>query len=173
MREPIVPDSYWVTDTLAAGEYPGAKDTAAASERIARFEQVGVTVFVDLTDARDRLAPYAPHLSRASRAHHPIVDNQVPTMAEMRATLATIDEALARGDVVYVHCWGGIGRTGTVVGCWLVRHGRAADDAIDLIRRRRLATPGFARYPLSPQTPGQHAFVHAWARQEPAKTSLG
>lgn len=31
--------------------------------------------------------------------------------------------ALAAGQTVYVHCYGGIGRTGTVVGCWLVRHG--------------------------------------------------
>ena len=36
--------------------------------------------------------------------------------------LDAIDKALEDGKNVYVHCWGGIGRDGTVVGCWLVRH---------------------------------------------------
>ena len=41
----------------------------------------------------------------------------------MTAILDCIDRHLERGDVVYVHCWGGVGRTETVVGCWLTRHG--------------------------------------------------
>ncbi|MBA3406233.1 MAG: dual specificity protein phosphatase family protein [Gemmatimonadaceae bacterium] len=34
------------------------------------------------------------------------------------------------GHSIYVHCWGGVGRTGTVVGCYIVRHGRTGDDAL-------------------------------------------
>ena len=44
------------------------------------------------------------------------------------------DEGL---EPVYVHCWGGIGRTGTVVGCWLVRHGMTGDEAL-----AEFASPG-------------------------------
>ncbi|MFZ5949388.1 MAG: fused DSP-PTPase phosphatase/NAD kinase-like protein [Candidatus Rifleibacteriota bacterium] len=32
---------------------------------------------------------------------------------------------MAAGKPVYVHCWGGLGRTGVVVGCWSRRHGEA------------------------------------------------
>ena len=37
------------------------------------------------------------------------------------------------GRKVYVHCWGGVGRTGTVVGCYLVRQGeREADPTVGM-----------------------------------------
>jgi hypothetical protein len=162
LPEPIISDSYWVTGTLAAGRYPGSKDTRTAAGHIARFEQSGVTRFVDLTDEDDRLQPYAHLLQAAQRRECPIVDMGVPTVEEMLGTLDVIDAAIAEGEVVYVHCWGGIGRTGTVVGCWLVRHGSRPDDAIGLIRERRIDLPVFRRYPDSPQTAAQARFVHAW-----------
>ena len=46
-----------------------------------------------------------------------------PGVGVMKRILDDVDEAIAGGGLTYVHCWGGIGRTGTVVGCWLVRHG--------------------------------------------------
>ena len=52
----------------------------------------------------------------------------------MTRILDDVDAALADGGAVYVHCWGGIGRTGTVVGCWLVRHG--LDDGDPIARSR-------------------------------------
>ena len=48
----------------------------------------------------------------------------------MTAILDAIDTSLTGGRLVYVHCWGGVGRTGTVVGCWLLRHGLATRDAV-------------------------------------------
>ena len=162
MPEPIVPDSYWVTDTFAAGEYPGARLASAAEQRVRTFERAGVTHFVDLTHPSDFLAPYETFLRSARRASHPIVDNGVPTVTEMEATLEAIDVALSDGETVYVHCWGGIGRTGLVVGCWLVCHGHSYDEAIELIRQCRLGTPDFARDPRAPQTDAQHRFVRGW-----------
>ena len=40
------------------------------------------------------------------------------------------------GKNVYVYCWGGIGRTSTAVGCWLVRHGMTGDEALAEIAER-------------------------------------
>jgi protein-tyrosine phosphatase len=163
MRDPIVPDSYWVTDRFAAGEYPGAATHASASEKAARFESAGITLFVDLTHPTDRLEPYEPYLTLARRVHHPIVDNDVPSAAEMTATLDAIDDALDEGEIVYVHCWGGIGRTGLAVGCWHVRHGTSPQAAVELIRERRSATPDYRWQPDSPQTQAQHAFLRGWS----------
>ena len=54
----------------------------------------------------------------------------MPRSAEAVATiLDAIDVALAQGRTVDVRCWGRIGRTGAVVGCWLVRHGLTGDGA--------------------------------------------
>lgn len=160
---PIIPASYWVTEALAAGQYPGAHDPADASARLARFARAGVTTFVDLTHPWDGLEPYAHLLDGGRRHSFPIRDLGVPTVGEMTAILDAVDEELAAGETVYVHCWGGYGRTGTVVGCWLVRHGAAYEEAIALIDERRRPLPVYRLHPESPQTPAQHAFVRVWS----------
>lgn len=153
-------DCYTVSDRFLAGEYPGAADAEIAATRIDRFECHGVTHFVDLTHPADLLEPYDRHLDRARRIHHSIVDMGTTTIPHMTRILDDIDAALADRGAVYVHCWGGIGRTGTVVGCWLVRHGLDDGDAIARIAtlRRRVVD---ARMP-SPQTTAQREMVRAW-----------
>ncbi len=50
-----------------------------------------------------------------------------------------VEQQAGHGCTVYVHCWGGNGRTGAVVGCRLRRHGYAGvGDAIELLRRLRV-----------------------------------
>ncbi len=70
----------------------------------------------------------------------------------MVAALDTIDRLLDEGRTVYVHCWGGIGRTGTVVGSWLVRHQvTAPEQALDLLTELRASDRG-AGHRRSPET---------------------
>jgi hypothetical protein len=60
-----------------------------------------------------------------------------------------------------VHCWGGIGRTGTIVGCWLVeREQLAAPDALARIGALRALT--LHCRVTSPETGDQCEFVNAW-----------
>ncbi|MBD0328939.1 MAG: ADP-ribosylglycohydrolase family protein [Thermoleophilia bacterium] len=157
-----VPDSYWVVPgRLLAGEYPGSADELQAQERLAAFAAAGVTCFLDLTEESEGLRAYARLLDEGITVRrHPVVDLGCPSSEEMAAILDEIDAARAAGEVVYVHCWGGIGRTGTVVGCWLVRHGRSGEQALELVRRRRAETPDGRR--ASPETPAQRAMVLAW-----------
>jgi hypothetical protein len=154
-------DSYVVADRLLAGEYPGASDPEVAARRLRAFAEHGVGVFVDLTHPADGLAAYEHLLGReARRVSHPIFDFGTTTVPHLTRILDDIDAALAEGASVYVHCWGGIGRTGMVVGCWLVRHGLDDGDPLRTIARLRRGTPD--AWATSPQTSDQRAIVTAW-----------
>jgi protein-tyrosine phosphatase len=156
-------DSYTVADGLLAGEYPGSQDPTEAVRRLRAFNEHGVTLYVDLTHPADSLASYERLVRPAAqRIGHPIVDMGVPTIPHMTRILDEVDGALADGGSVYVHCWGGIGRTGTVVGCWLVRHGLDHGDPVARIAAlRRDVSDAAVR---SPQTAAQRAMVEAWKR---------
>lgn len=155
-----VPDSYWVVPRrLLAGAYPGARDAADAEARVARFLEAGVTMFVDLTEAGE-LAPYALLLPDGVRTIRKAVqDFSCPRPGEMDRILDLIDAELESGETVYVHCRGGLGRTGTVVGCWLVRHGMHGEQALEWIATVRRDAPGGAR---SPETDEQRRFILGW-----------
>ena len=79
----------------------------------------------------------------------------------MKQILDEIDTAIEHDRPVYLHCWGGRGRTGTVVGCWLVRHGKATgDEALAMIQRLRKNDP--TSYMPSPETGKQKSMVTSW-----------
>lgn len=154
-------DSYRVADGFLAGPYPGSLDAADALRRLRAFSDHGVTVFVDLTHPADPLEPYERWLASGTRRiAHPIVDMGTTTVPHMARILDDVDAAIETGGSVYVHCWGGLGRTGTVVGCWLRRHGLDRGDALATIveLRRELRDATVA----SPQTAAQCAMVTAW-----------
>ncbi|HWE41978.1 MAG TPA: ADP-ribosylglycohydrolase family protein [Gemmatimonadaceae bacterium] len=176
-------NSYWVPlpdGMIVAGEYPGDLKAARATEKIRAILDAGITCFVDLTE-HDELAPYEPLLraeadSRGVTVRHlrrPIRDMRVASLPEMRAILQTIRDAIEAGERVYVHCWGGIGRTGTVVGCWLVEQGMSADEALARVTAlfRTMSRGKVARHPEgSPQTDAQRAMVRDWpVRAAPAR----
>ncbi len=158
-----VRDCYRVADGLLAGRYPGASDPDEAARRLALFGEHGVTLYVDLTHPADCLAPYERLIGpSATRVAHPIVDLETTTIPHMTRILDDVDAALEAGGSVYVHCWGGIGRTGTVVGCWLMRHGLDGGDPFARIAHLRRALP--AASVASPETSAQRAMVTAWKR---------
>ena len=114
----------------------------------------GVTLFLDLTQAGE-LEPYASLVQPPARyLNKPIRDFSTPTRDGLLGTLDEIDAELDAGGVVYVHCWAGCGRTGVVVGSWLVRHGADPTQAL-----RRIAE---ARGLGCPQTLEQRLFVLDW-----------
>ena len=71
-------------------------------------------------------AAYRMHLTDEGCPHCP----NDPSRAETRKILDRIDAALGEGQKVYVHCWGGSGRTGTIVGCWIRRHALAGHESV-------------------------------------------
>ena len=90
--------------------------------------KAGVTLFLDLTQDGE-LDPYASLVEPPARyLNMPIRDFSVPTRDGLVAILDEIDAELDAGGLVFVHCWAGCGRTGVVVGSWLVRHGADPGD---------------------------------------------
>lgn len=160
-----IPDSYWVVPgRLLAGEYPGARSPSSARGKLRRLRWSGVDLLLDLTEpAENHLVPYAPWVPEGIEHRRlPVVDAGVPAVATMETILDTIDGAIERGRTVYVHCFGGIGRTGTVVGCWMVRHGAAGDEALQRISALRQGTPD--AWKPSPETPAQREMILSWPR---------
>ena len=166
-------NTYWVVPgRFAAGEYPGARNRHEAAARLRTLLRAGINHFIDLTGPPDRLEPYeriAQEQAQAEgttvwREHHPIPDMSIPRRdREMTAILDAIDDAMARGRTVYVHCWGGIGRTGTVVGCWLVRQGLTGDEALAQLAERWQQVEKRWLHPQSPQTRTQRNYVRRWS----------
>ena len=85
----------------------------------------------------------------------------VPSRGEMTGILNEIDGVITAERPVYVHCWGGKGRTGTVVGCYLARHAFASGERVlEMIRELRASVPG-GGYD-SPETERQREMVRSW-----------
>ncbi len=150
----VRPPTIIVPGRLIAGLHPCAFGRDEAQEAVQELLAAGVTLFLDLT-LPGELAPYDELVTPPARhMRAPIRDLSVPTHDALVSILDVIDDELARAGLVYVHCWAGCGRTGVVVGCWLVRHGLDPHDALGQIAR--------ARGRGCPQTLEQRLHVLSW-----------
>jgi protein-tyrosine phosphatase len=165
-----IAESYWVEENrFLAGEYPGSFDSETARRHMDTFLEAGITTFIDLTQSHELLSYEAILKERAQvygvdAFYHrfAIRDHAVPSKDTMIAILNTIDDALDSGRNVYVHCWGGVGRTGITVGCYLVRHGATNEQALELVNKLYRTRSNTFYYPTSPETQEQIEFVRNW-----------
>ena len=172
---PPAPWCYWVTEgQLLAGAFPGSPHATAHREKIQPLIDVGIRTFINLMESSEvdhhgrLLKPYeqlvqeiaAPEAISCERLA--IEDVSVPTRPFRTTILDHIDEWLAQQHPVYVHCWGGVGRTGTVIGCWLLRHELASpDNVLQILTRLRRQDAERGHRP-SPETAEQRQFVLSW-----------
>lgn len=175
------PRSYWVIPgLLLAGEYPGAPEPNAARQKLGGLIDVGIRQIINLMEAHETdhdgllFDSYEEMLAELAGKkgvevgvrRFPVVDRRYPTPETMAEILDFIDEQIENRIPVYVHCWGGIGRTGTVVGCFLIRHGLArGENVLDKIAGLRVRDP--ERHRVSPETPIQREFLRRWHKHEP------
>ncbi len=163
---------WWVDPgRLLAGEYPGHPGPARAVHKVNVLVDAGIRTFVDLTTPADRLDPYEPVVHAAAQARRldlrhvsfPIPDNDVIADHEYDTVTTMIERALGRGGV-YVHCWGGVGRTGTVVGCMLADEGLGYDEVIDRLATLRCGSRKASR--PAPEVPVQHDVIRRRAASQ-------
>ncbi|MGD9841409.1 MAG: ADP-ribosylglycohydrolase family protein [Steroidobacteraceae bacterium] len=165
MKKPIA-NSYWVRPSqLLAGEYPLTANDEESAVRLQDMLLAGVTNFIDLT-AEYELTKYAARLPKKfggrliSYQRFALTDHGVPDSAQqMNVILDAIDSAIQAGGCVYVHCRAGIGRTGTVIGCHLVRHGHSGARAIEALNELWQSCARSRSWLQIPETDQQETFI--------------
>lgn len=86
--------------------------------------------------------------------HLPITDMTAPTNEQIEEFVDFINDALDDEVAVGVHCMAGLGRTGTMIACFLVSRGLGPEEAIARVREAR---------PGSVQTAAQERAVKRWS----------
>ncbi|MFM7180509.1 MAG: fused DSP-PTPase phosphatase/NAD kinase-like protein [Verrucomicrobiales bacterium] len=170
----MIPQHYPIEDgKLYGGEYPADRDPKVARERLWPLVTLGIRTFIDLTSPADRMAPYEAILGELEkeagchlrRISVPIVDMGIPENSTTTKTiLQHVNDCKIHAPAVYVHCWGGIGRTGTVVGCWLRECGYDPEAALARVQHLYATNmPKVRFHPESPQTPAQKDYIRKWS----------
>ncbi len=171
------PRSYWVVPgRFLAGAYPGSRDRDRAGRKIGALLKCGIVRIINLMEEGEcdsqggLFADYESLFQTLGAAwgrevsviRYPIRDLTAPSPDVMNRILDEIDFSIVERMPVYVHCRGGRGRTGTVVGCFWVRRGLNGREALAVIEDQRRGTPD--DWLPSPETPEQYDLVLSWIR---------
>lgn len=166
--------AWWVEpDRLLAGEYPGARTREKTAAKLRLLIDAGIDAIVDLTRPDDGLEPYRDALrdmctkmNRSIRHYpYPIPDMDVIDHSGYDEIVAHINDEIGSGRRVYLHCWGGKGRTSTVVGCLLIDGG--LDYASTITRIAELRSGTRKADEACPQAPSQYQLLRERAARPP------
>ena len=172
--------AYWVVaEKLMAGCYPSADRGDVSLRMLTNLLAHGITHVIDLMEpdeihrCGERFKPYAPWMkSLADKMGIEVTFDRiaikaggVPTRKLMGQILDRIDGMIDADKRVYLHCWSGCGRTGTVVGCFLARHALASEHAILGLIEEMRAGAGADAADIPPTT-AQIEMVHSWVSGE-------
>jgi protein-tyrosine phosphatase len=166
--------SYWVIpNKLIAGEIPSANNENESEIKLTGLINIHINVVINLMERNERnhhgdlFYDYSIFLKKndIKTFKFPVKDLSIPDIEKMKAILNLIDQSHKQHKIVYVHCWGGLGRTGTVVGCYLMRHGFATkENVFDIISYLKRTTSISGR--MSPETNQQKEFVLNWKQNQ-------
>jgi protein-tyrosine phosphatase len=153
----------------ASTRYPGHVYRRETTADLAEMRRRGIRRLVLLVDDGELHRWGDPRIVEVGRGEglevvrFPMADGSPPaSLAEMDAILDAAGEARADSDVV-VACMGGVGRSGLVAACALIRSGLGADEAIGRVRQ--------VRHPTAVETPAQEAFARRYAAYRAASAA--
>ena len=158
--------SYYVDGNLFAGEYPYARSDEKEEKKLRRMHHFGVRHFIDLTEEGE-LRPYQQLLPNdTTYLRFPIRDVNAPKSVEaVHQLLNEIDYLNQQEGYTYIHCRGGVGRTGTIVACYYARQMEepGLERALDALSCSFSNMPK-ASHRSAPETRGQTGFVHQFVK---------
>ena len=167
VSRPLYQSYYIGTGHTFAGEYPGDKNGEKAKDKIRNMLHFGVRHFIDLTEEGE-LHPYAHLLSSGcTYDRFPIRDVSIPKSThEVYRLIDKITELSKRDDgYIYIHCWGGVGRTGTIVACLKAEgmENPTIEDAMTCLRNLFSEMPK-SSHRVTPETKEQEAFIGQYVK---------
>ncbi len=168
--------SYWViSGKLLAGEIPSSSKRSVRKQKVQNLAEMGFDTIINLMEPDEKtfsgellvdytsdLQDYAKRIEKkVTVCHFPIKDLSTTTAEKMKQIITQIFNEIQAGKKVYVHCWGGIGRTGLVIGCFLLEQKRATkENVIETIAYLKRTTSIASR--RSPETDEQMDFILDW-----------
>ncbi len=99
------------------------------------LKRQGIDAIVSLT--QEPLSVTAVHRQKMDYLHLPIADFTAPTPAQIERFVAFVRRQNEEHHAVAVHCGAGMGRTGTMLACYLVAIGESAEEAVSSVRAIR------------------------------------
>ncbi len=145
-RQIILPNFSWLVENkLAAMSYPESEDAFTL------LYSIGIRALLNLSESP--LPDAALNTTDMLALHIPVIGFTAPTLHQVNQGLEMISSCLNRGQPIAVHCVAGLGRTGSMLACYLVMQGFSADEAILSIRAWR---------PGSIEVPEQETIVYEY-----------
>lgn len=91
-------------------------------EQIKGFEEFGITTVINMMDENEvKLSIY----KNSPISHHifGIPNRTAPSIQMMDTIMNIMEDTVGLGGSVLIHCGGGVGRAGTVLACYILKHG--------------------------------------------------
>ena len=136
----------WIIgDKLAGSRYPDPSD-------LPDIYSQGIRAIVSLEHYD---SPESITQCRMEHLNMAIPDFTAPSLSQLKRIIGFISAMIDKYKPVLVHCYAGIGRTGTILAAYLIHTGSDVDSALAKIR---------SRIPGAVQTADQEHILHVYAQ---------